>query len=116
MNLEEYADDVLAPGPADYFKTDSYQQALKAVENYIAANEVVVVADIVRALPEHSRTVFSLLDDLRVSGKVYWDEWRPLPTLIFAGDRRIPEKSYKYTWRTARDRTWQNKQSDLTIQ
>jgi hypothetical protein len=93
--------------------TDEFQANAAAMAEYMEEKKIATVADLVKAFPEHERMLFAMLDYLRLEGKVHWDEWRPLPTLIHAGDRRISEDTYKYNWSTARDRTWTHRLADL---
>lgn len=90
------------PDPAEYYDTEEFQQGIEDVAAYVRSVEVATVANIARQFPQHERMLFSLLDQLKAGGQVYWDEWRPLPTMVYAGDKRIPHK--QYNWRTARDR------------
>lgn len=109
MDTDVYAEDT----SPSYFETEDYRLAVDEVGEYIKTNTVVTVADIVEALPQYQRVLFAVLDDLRNAGKVYWEEWRPIPTMIYAGDKRLPVESYQYNWRTARERTWKHRVQDL---
>jgi hypothetical protein len=110
METSNYTD---LPEVPDYFENDDYKQTVDEVGKFIEGKTVVTISDIVSQFPEHERIIFSLLEDLQSAGRVYWEEWRPLPTMIYAGDKRIPQETYKYNWHTARDRTWKHKTQDL---
>jgi hypothetical protein len=110
----------------DYY-TDGYHDKLDKTHNetckaasvevaeFIQEQQITTVSELVHKFPQHQRIMFSILDYLRIDGKVYWDEWRPLPTLIHAGDRRISEETYKYDWSTARLRDWQHRVQDTGV-
>lgn len=91
-------------GIEDGLDTAEYSSAVDEISAYIQEVQVATVANIARKFPQHQRVVFSILHQLKQAGKVHWDEWRPLPTTIYAGDRRIPEMAVD--WNAARERSW----------
>jgi alkylated DNA nucleotide flippase Atl1 len=107
-SMEEFDDFDESPNWTD---TDEFRAAKEQVISYIEQKQVTTFGAIARANPEHTRIIQTILNHLRVDGRVYWDEWRPLPTLIYAGDRRIED--IEYDWHEAKDRTWAQRVQDL---
>lgn len=72
----------------DVPKEPSYVSATDRIAAYVEKEKVTTIGRISRAFPELRPVIQGLLNGLRADGKVFWEDYRPLPTLIYAGNSK----------------------------
>lgn len=77
-------------------KVRTPRSPLDRVADYVNKKKITTIGEISRKFPEYQRTIIGLLESLKTSGRVHWDEYRPLPTLVYPGTS--PDKTLKYDW------------------
>jgi hypothetical protein len=99
--------------PNDFFESKEFLNAAVEVAEYVKRQKIITLAGIARKFPEHVRYLDTIMVSLKAAGEVYWDESKPLPTLVYYGDKRPSD--LRLDWRGAADRTWQQRVAEEAI-
>lgn len=103
--MNQYADADIYDDTLDEFDESSYTIGSDEVREYVEEQGAVSIGALSRKFPDYRRYLMSILKQLRVAGHIFYDDYKPAPTLVFAGNTNRPTQ-YSHTWRSMRDLTW----------
>lgn len=68
--------------------TSDYISARDVVSDFVATHQVTTIGRLSREFPQYRNYLMSILNQLRVAGEVYWEDHKPMPTLVYAGNHK----------------------------
>ena len=96
---------------SDWTDTLEFCLATARIGKFVEKHQKVTVAQVAREYPDYVPILWTVLEKLKQVGRIWWDEWKPAPTQLHAGDRRMvvecrtPQQVNERTWRQAHGET-----------
>lgn len=104
-DMEEF--DHLDQAP-DWTNTLEFDLAMAQVGKAIRSRKEVNIGQLSRMFPQHVPILITILEKLQQRGSCWWDDYKPMPTRVYAGDRRIDGQFLSR--KEANDRTYKQEQ------
>lgn len=73
----------------DWTNTLEFNLAVARVGKAIRNKREINIGQLSRLFPEHVPILMTILERLQQQGRCWWDDYKPMPTQVYAGDRRI---------------------------